>query len=177
MIEHQGNFLWIIAGFYACGMNWWICPRGKAGSVFDNFDCDFRAIGLGEPRFVLEPGGHRAIADFVRVAEFVELEQLGRQRFATGVALTLVLVDVYSQFSGHRRRSPGFAPIGRALCFRGDYSDAWVCSPARKSSLDLILRCEFSTTYSRRRPDSRPKDGVAYARLRPGDPVSAEACD
>ena len=52
------------------------------------------------------PGGHRAVADLVRIAEFVEIEQFRRQRFAAGVPLTFVLVDVYFQFSGHRRRFP-----------------------------------------------------------------------
>jgi hypothetical protein len=30
----------------------------------------------------------------MRIAVFIEIEQLGRQRFAAGVALTFVLVDV-----------------------------------------------------------------------------------
>src|SRR4051794_41019166 len=39
------------------------------------------------------------------IAEFVELEQFGRQRLAARMSLTLVLVDVYFQFSGHGKRS------------------------------------------------------------------------
>jgi hypothetical protein len=42
----------------------------------------------------------------MRIAEFVELEQFGRKRFAARMSLTLVLVDAYFQFSGHDRRSP-----------------------------------------------------------------------
>jgi hypothetical protein len=40
----------------------------------------------------------------VRIAELIEIEQFGRQRFAAGVTLTLVLVDVDFQFSGHFSR-------------------------------------------------------------------------
>jgi hypothetical protein len=57
-----------------------------------------------------------AVADLVRIAEFVELEQFGRQRLAAGVSLTLVLVDVYFQFpdmAGVPRR----CACGRALVF------------------------------------------------------------
>jgi hypothetical protein len=39
------------------------------------------------------------------VAIFIEIEQLGRQRFAAGVALALVLVDVNPQLSRHGKRS------------------------------------------------------------------------
>jgi hypothetical protein len=48
----------------------------------------------------------------MRIAEFVELEQFGRERFAARVSLTLVLVDAYFQFSGHAG-----VPLGGAqLC-------------------------------------------------------------
>ena len=36
----------------------------------------------------------------MRIAEFVELEQFGRERFAARVSLTLVLVDAYFSFPG-----------------------------------------------------------------------------
>jgi hypothetical protein len=42
----------------------------------------------------------------VGIAEFVEIEQLGRQRFAAGVSLTLVLIDMYFEFSGHSTKLP-----------------------------------------------------------------------
>jgi hypothetical protein len=41
----------------------------------------------------------------MRVAEFVEFEKFGRQRLATGMSLTFVLVDAYFEFSGHGKRS------------------------------------------------------------------------
>ena len=59
-------------------------------------------VGLGEPGLVFQARGHGAVADFVRVAEFVEIEQFGRQRLAARVALTFVLVDADFQLSGHR---------------------------------------------------------------------------
>jgi hypothetical protein len=37
----------------------------------------------------------------MRVAVIVEIEQLGRQRFAAGVTLALVGIDMDFQFSGH----------------------------------------------------------------------------
>jgi hypothetical protein len=40
------------------------------------------------------------------VAVFVELEQFRSQRFAAGVSLALVLIDVNSQLSRHDLRSP-----------------------------------------------------------------------
>jgi hypothetical protein len=70
-----------------------------------HFDRDFRAIGLGQPCLVFLSRGHRAVADFMGVAEFVEIEQVGCERFATRMSLTLVLIDVYSEFSGHDKRS------------------------------------------------------------------------
>src|SRR5580704_15827821 len=80
--------------------------NGGRDSLFGDFNRDFRAVGFGEPRLVLKSGRHGAIADFMRIAEFVEIEQFGRQRFAAGMALTLVLVDMYSQFCGHGSRFP-----------------------------------------------------------------------
>jgi hypothetical protein len=77
----------------------------SADLVFGNFDRHFRAIGLGKPRLVLESGWHGAVAGFMGVAEFVKVEQFRRQRFAAGMPLTFVLVDVYFQLSGHFSRS------------------------------------------------------------------------
>ena len=51
---------------------------------------------MREPRLVLKPGRNGTIADLVRVAEFVELEQFGRQRIAACVSLTLVSIYTYS---------------------------------------------------------------------------------
>src|SRR5712691_8978571 len=74
----------------------------RAGSFLGHFDCDLRTIGLGEPGLVLKPLGNGAVADFVRIAEFVELEQFGRQRFAARVSLTLLLVNAHLQCGGFR---------------------------------------------------------------------------
>src|SRR2546429_302594 len=41
----------------------------------------------------------------MRIAEFVEFEQFGRERLAARVPLALVLVDANFQFSGHDKRS------------------------------------------------------------------------
>src|ERR1700748_383143 len=79
------------------------CRGTRYSSFLGDFDGDLRTIGLREPRLVLEPGRHGAVADFVRIAEFVEIEQFRRQRFAASVALTLVLVDAYLEFSGHHK--------------------------------------------------------------------------
>jgi hypothetical protein len=80
--------------------------QDEADSVLGDIDRDFWTIGFGEPRLVLKPDGHGAVADFMRIAEFVEFEQFRRQRFAPGMSLTLVLVDVYFQVSGHSGVSP-----------------------------------------------------------------------
>ena len=87
--------------------------RDEAGSVLGDVDRDFRTIGFGEPRLVLEPGGHGAVADFMGIAEFVEFEQFGRQRFAPRMSLTLVLIDVYFQVSG-AIPTPLSSPASRA---------------------------------------------------------------
>jgi hypothetical protein len=78
----------------------------RENSFLGNFDGNFRAIGLCEPGLVFQAGWHRAVADFVGVAIFVKLEQFGRERFAAGVTLTLVLVDVDLQLSCHGTVSP-----------------------------------------------------------------------
>src|SRR5882757_3777167 len=41
----------------------------------------------------------------MRIAEFVELEQFGRQRLAARMSLTPVLIDANFEFSGHDKRS------------------------------------------------------------------------
>jgi hypothetical protein len=89
-----------------------------------------RGIGLGQPGFVFEARRDRAVADFMRIAVFVEIEQFGRQRFAAGMALTFVLVDVYFQLTGHFLAFPCISfPCRRALsiarwCFPRNYSGA-----------------------------------------------------
>src|SRR3954451_17983396 len=73
----------------------------RSGSFLDHFDRDFRAIGLGEPGLVFHSVGDSAVADLVSVAEFVEIEQFGRQRFTAGMSLAPVLIDMYFQLAGH----------------------------------------------------------------------------
>src|SRR4051794_38058970 len=92
-------------------------------SLLGNVDRDFGTVGLGEPCLVFKALGHGAVADLVRVAEIIEFEQLGRQRFAAGVALTLLLIDTYLEWSGHSA-FPCWRAYGRALCFNGDYNGA-----------------------------------------------------
>jgi hypothetical protein len=53
----------------------------------------------------------------MRIAEFVEFEQVRGERFAAGVSLALVLVDMYFQLSGHGWRFPLVAPMARAIVF------------------------------------------------------------
>jgi len=116
-IGHQDKFLCFIRFIYdgaKIGQQASNRQRARNGSLFGDFNRDFRTIGFGKPRLVLKPFGHGAVPDFMRIAEFVEFEQFRRQRFAAGVSLTLVLVDVYFQFSGHGKRSPPVALIGRA---------------------------------------------------------------
>jgi hypothetical protein len=81
-------------------------PLGKIGRsvnglFLDHVDRNFGTIGLREPRFVFQPRRHCAIADLMRVAERIELEQFGSKRFAAGVPLAFVLIDANSQFSRH----------------------------------------------------------------------------
>jgi AcrR family transcriptional regulator len=80
---------------------------------FGHFDCDLGAIGLGKPRLVFKSDGNQTVADFMRVAEFVEIDQFGRQRFAAGVALALVLVDMQPQSGGfrHQNQTPCLPPL------------------------------------------------------------------
>jgi hypothetical protein len=87
-----------------------------------NFDRHFRAIGLGEPRLVLQSRRDGAVTDFVRIAVFVEIEQFGRQRFAAGMSLAFILVDAYFQLSGHLsvplpQHFPAVALVDHALVF------------------------------------------------------------
>src|SRR5580704_14458922 len=74
----------------------------RAGLFLGHLDRDLRTIALREPGLVLQSRRHAAVADFVRVAEFVEIEQLGRQRLAAGVSLALVLIDAHLQSRGFR---------------------------------------------------------------------------
>jgi hypothetical protein len=95
-----------------------------------NFDRHFRAIGLGEPRLVLQSRRDHAVADFVRIAVFVEIEQFRRQRFAAGMSLTFILVDVYFQLSGHLSIPLGVSPPSCSSitrwCLLCNYSGAGV---------------------------------------------------
>jgi hypothetical protein len=98
----------------------------RSASLSGDFNRKFRTIGLRKPGLVLKPFGHGAVADFVRVAEFVEIEQLRRQRFAAGVSLAFLLIDTYFQFTRHSKRSSVVALISRTFMFPGDYSGASV---------------------------------------------------
>src|SRR5665213_1110304 len=82
---------------------------------FRDVDRHLRAVGLREPRLVLEARRHRAVADFMGVTEFVEIEQFWRQRLAARMALAFVLVDADPELSGHHERSllPRAAGVAR----------------------------------------------------------------
>src|SRR3981081_3067358 len=86
-------------------------------SFLYHFERISRSIGVGEPRLVLKSRGHGAVADFVGIAEFVEIEQFRRQRFATGVSLALLLVDAQPQAGGfrHSTKLPSYRCLARAL--------------------------------------------------------------
>ncbi len=103
-IGHQGKFLWFVRSDLK-SVSGWIAFRGTAHSSVTSIAISGQ-LAWASQALSSSPAGTRAVADFVRIAEFVELEQFGRQRFAAGVSLALVLVDVDFQFSGHGRRSP-----------------------------------------------------------------------
>src|ERR1700738_144643 len=84
----------------------------RTGSLLGDFDRDFRTIGFRKVGLVLQTGRHGAVAALMRVAEFVEIEQFGRQRLAARMSLTLVLVDADFQLSRHGRRFS----LSRAAC-------------------------------------------------------------
>src|SRR3954451_21875813 len=105
-------------------------------SLLGNVDRDFGAVGLRKPRLVLEALGHRAVDDLVRVSVFVEFEKLGRQGFAAGVALTLLLIDPYLECSRHSA-FPCDAAHMVAHC--GDYNGA-----------DMMRQPEFPPPSRRR---------------------------
>jgi hypothetical protein len=84
-------------------------------SFLGNFDRELGAIAFGKPGLVLQALSYDAVAVLMRVAEFIEIEQFGRQRLAARVALTLVLIDVDFQLSGHCYRSLAHAHQLRAL--------------------------------------------------------------
>jgi hypothetical protein len=67
----------------------------------DDVDCNFGTIGLREPRFVFQSRRHRAVADFMRIAECIELEQFWSERMAAGMPLAFVLIDANSQPRWH----------------------------------------------------------------------------
>jgi hypothetical protein len=91
--------------------------KGEPVLFLDDLDRNFRTIGLGKPRLLLKSGWDGSVADLVRIAETVEFEQFGRQRFAPGVTLALVLVDADPQLSGHFD-SLVVAPIAAHLLFQ-----------------------------------------------------------
>src|SRR6266403_3187933 len=116
----------------------------RAGSFLGHFDRDLRTIGLGEPGLVLKPFGNGAVADFVGIAEFVELEQFGHQRFAARVSLTLLLVDMYFQFSGHSS-VPLWSRLSSRVCvFLAIIAVHALSASAQivafRPTLDLVLR-------------------------------------
>src|SRR2546421_2595354 len=66
----------------------------------DDFDGELGAVRLGEVGLVLESCRHRAVPLLARVAVFVELEQLRRQRLAAVVTLALVAIDAHFESAG-----------------------------------------------------------------------------
>src|SRR5947208_6867851 len=66
----------------------------------DDFDGELGAVRLGEVGLVLESRRHRAVPLLARVAVFVELEQLRRQRLAAVVTLALVAIDAHFESAG-----------------------------------------------------------------------------
>ena len=64
------------------------------GLFLGHLDRNFRTIALGQVSLVFQTCRHGTVADFVRVAEFVEIEQFRRERFAARVALAFILVTV-----------------------------------------------------------------------------------
>src|SRR5882757_2426836 len=90
--------------------------RASSGLFLGHDDRELRAIGLGQPRLVLQPRGHRAVADLMRIAELVEVEQFRRQRFAAGMSLALVLIDAQFQVGGFRHQTKlPVSPLANAL--------------------------------------------------------------
>src|SRR4029077_13352786 len=69
-----------------------------------------------QPPLVPQPGRHPAVADFARVAQFVEVEQLRRERVAAGMSLTTRPIDPHLEpgFLRHRL-PPGSAPAPPSL--------------------------------------------------------------
>jgi hypothetical protein len=60
----------------------------------------------------------------VRVAEFIEIEQFRRQRFAAGMTLTLLLVDMQPQSGGfrHSTKLPWYRRLRALSRKRGNWS-------------------------------------------------------
>jgi hypothetical protein len=144
MIGHQGNFLLLWSLKFILAAQVVDSLQGEAGSLFDHLDCDFRTVGLGEPCLIFKPLGNGAVADFVRMAEFVELEQFRRQRLAAGMSLALFLIDMYFQFSGHPS-VPLWSRLSSRLCvFLAIIAVQALSASAQivafRPTLDLILR-------------------------------------
>jgi hypothetical protein len=90
---------------------------------FGHGNRDFRAVGLRKPRLVLQSRRDGAIADFMRIAEFIEIEQFGRQRLAAGMALTFVLVDTQPQLGGFRHSTNSLCAVAcERFAERGNWS-------------------------------------------------------
>src|ERR1700752_3681577 len=87
------------------------------GSLLNDFDRNFRAVGFGKPGLVFEAGGDGTVAALMGVAVFVEVEQLWRHLFSEGVTLAFVLVDVDSQLSRHGGVSLGQQRTSRCMRF------------------------------------------------------------
>jgi len=90
------------------------CKRAQAALLLDHIDCDFRTVRFGKPGLVFKTGRNDAVPGLMGVAVFVELEKLGRERLAAGMALAFVGINVNPQSLSHggflgRVRGPGKA--------------------------------------------------------------------
>src|SRR5215470_8759233 len=68
-----------------------------APSLLDDLDRELWAVGFGKIGFFLQFRGDQAVIDLVRIAEFIELEQLRCDRLAAIVPLAFVPVDANLQ--------------------------------------------------------------------------------
>src|SRR5215207_1371607 len=70
--------------------------RGRSVVIASLRDRDrvFGAVGRGPPRLVFERVGHQAVVELERVAEIVDIEELGCQGVAAIVALALLAIDM-----------------------------------------------------------------------------------
>jgi hypothetical protein len=112
--------------------------KGEPVLFLNDLDRNFGTIGLGKPRLLFKSSGDGSVADFVRIAEPVEFEQFGRQRFAPGMTLALVLVDANLQLSGHFD-SPCRCAHRGAFVISNDYSGAGGIHQHPNRALDRSL--------------------------------------